>query len=141
MRRPLARVCKFVVSLGLITVISTVASAIVTAPTSIDPLFHGTTPDNLVAPHMFDRLVVRDAKSKLVPSAATEWRLASNTIWEFKLRPEVKRHDGVLFTAADVVATLPVRQMCPTALSASARFWPMVGCRIGRGAAAPNWAD
>lgn len=73
---------------------------------SIDPHFYSTTPNNLVAFHVYDRLVHRSADGKLIPGLATEWRSIAPTIWEFKLREGVTWHDGKPFTAEDVAFTL-----------------------------------
>ena len=73
---------------------------------SIDPHFYSTTPNNLVAFHMYDRLVHRSHDGKLAPGLATEWRAVSPTTWEFKLREGVTWHDGKPFTAEDVAFTL-----------------------------------
>lgn len=76
------------------------------AVNSLDPHFYSTTPNNLVAFHMFDRLVHRSPEGKLTPGLATEWRAISPTVWEFKLREGVTWHDGRPFTADDVAFTL-----------------------------------
>ena len=73
---------------------------------SLDPHFYSTTPNNLIAFHMFDRLVDRRFDGKLAPGLATEWRSVSPTVWEFKLREGVTWHDGKPFTADDVAFTL-----------------------------------
>jgi peptide/nickel transport system substrate-binding protein len=73
---------------------------------SLDPHFYSTTPNNLVAFHIFDRLVHRSFDGKLTPGLATEWRSVSPTVWEFKLREGVTWHDGKPFTAEDVEFTL-----------------------------------
>lgn len=73
---------------------------------SIDPHFYSTTPNNLVAFHMYDRLVHRSHDGKLTPGLAVEWRAVSPTSWEFKLREGVTWHDGKPFTAEDVAFTL-----------------------------------
>ena len=73
---------------------------------SLDPHFYSTTPNNLVAFHMFDRLVDRVADGKLAPGLATAWRSVSPTVWEFTLREGVTWHDGKPFTADDVAFTL-----------------------------------
>lgn len=73
---------------------------------SLDPHFYSTTPNNLVAFHLFDRLVHRSPEGKLVPGLATEWRAVSPTVWEFRLREGVTWHDGKPFTADDVAFTM-----------------------------------
>jgi peptide/nickel transport system substrate-binding protein len=43
----------------------------------------------------------------LAPGLATEWTSNDDgTVWTFKLRPDVKWHDGAAFTSADVVASM-----------------------------------
>jgi peptide/nickel transport system substrate-binding protein len=74
--------------------------------TSLDPHYHNLTPNNNVADHVFDPLVRKDEKQKLVPGLATEWKTLDPLTWEFKLRKGVKFHDGSDFTAEDVVFTL-----------------------------------
>lgn len=73
---------------------------------SLDPHFYSTTPNNLVAFHIFDRLVHRSFDGKLTPGLATEWHSVSPTVWEFKLREGVTWHDGKPFAAEDVAFTL-----------------------------------
>ena len=74
-------------------------------PTSIDPHFHNLSPNNALARHIFDRLVHTDENQALVPGLAVSWKPINDTTWEFKLRENVKWHDGSPFTADDVVFT------------------------------------
>lgn len=74
--------------------------------TAIDPHYHNVTPNNNVAAHIFDYLVLRDERQKPIPGLAVSWRTIDPTTWEFKLRKGVKFHDGSEFTAADVVAAI-----------------------------------
>ncbi|TCZ58614.1 ABC transporter substrate-binding protein [Roseicella aquatilis] len=76
------------------------------AVTSVDPHFYNASPNNSLAMHVFDRLVERDAKAQPYPGLAESWRVVSDTVWEFKLRPGVKWHDGRDFTAEDVAFTI-----------------------------------
>lgn len=62
---------------------------------------------------LFEALVTYDLSSadkpsQLIPGLATEWKVDSvdKTRWIFKLRPDVKFHDGSLFTAESVVWNL-----------------------------------
>jgi peptide/nickel transport system substrate-binding protein len=74
--------------------------------TSLDPHFYNAAPNNSLAMHVFDRLVERDAANKPYPGLALSWTPVSETVWEFKLRPGVKWHDGKDFTADDVAFTI-----------------------------------
>jgi len=76
------------------------------AVTSLDPHFYNASPNNSLSMHVFDRLVERDAQTRLVPGLALSWTPVSEKVWEFKLRPGVKWHDGRDFTADDVAFTI-----------------------------------
>ncbi|MBR0662390.1 ABC transporter substrate-binding protein [Neoroseomonas oryzicola] len=83
------------------------ATIAVGAPvTSIDPHYHQLSPNNAVADTIFDKLVNTDAQSRNIPGLATEWRAVEPTVWEFRLRPNVRFHNGNAFTAEDVAFTL-----------------------------------
>jgi len=73
--------------------------------TSVDPHFFNAGPNNMLAAHIFDPLIERDADTILRPGLATEWRAVSDTLWELKLRTGVTWHDGRPFTADDVLFT------------------------------------
>lgn len=82
-------------------------SIAVAAPvTSIDPHYHLLTPNISMTAHIFDRLIDMDAYQRLIPCLALSWKAISDTVWEFKLRPGVKFHDGSDFTAEDVAFTI-----------------------------------
>lgn len=56
---------------------------------------------------IFDGLVKRDGEGNLVPSLAESWNYdEENLSYTFRLRDDVKWHDGVYFTAADVKFTI-----------------------------------
>lgn len=74
-------------------------------PTAMDPHFHNLSPNNSLLGHIFQSLVGQDEQQRLVPELAESWRAVDNTTWEFKLRKNVKWHDGSPFTADDVLAT------------------------------------
>ena len=80
--------------------------AVAASPTSVDPHYHNLGPNNSLADHIFGQLVDMDAHTRPVPGLAVSWKSLSDLVWEFKLRPGVKFHDGSAFTAADVAYTL-----------------------------------
>jgi len=75
------------------------------AISSLDPMFHTLTPNNQIALHFFDTLILQDAHQHLTPGLAESWRATDDTHWELTLRRGVKFHDGSDFTAADVIAS------------------------------------
>lgn len=74
-------------------------------PSAMDPHFHNLSPNNGLLSHIFERLVETDPKNKLIPGLAESWKPVSDTVWEFKLRQDVRWHDGTPFTADDVIFT------------------------------------
>ncbi len=69
---------------------------------TLDPQKQGKMPDMNILINLFDTLVTRDAKGRLAPALATEWKAINNVTWQFKLRKGVKFHDGEEFDAAAV---------------------------------------
>jgi peptide/nickel transport system substrate-binding protein len=90
--------------------------------TSLDPHYHQLSPNNAVADMIFSKLVETDAQARNVPGLATEWRAIGPTVWEFKLRPNVRFHNGSAFTAEDVAATLRRLPNVPNSPSSFAAY-------------------
>jgi peptide/nickel transport system substrate-binding protein len=67
-----------------------------------DPHMSTTVNDIAVTFNLFDNLLSRHRDGKLYPALATEWKLVNPTTWQFKLRPNVKFHNGDPLTSADV---------------------------------------
>jgi peptide/nickel transport system substrate-binding protein len=76
--------------------------------TTLDPHSGNTGPNHVLMHNMYEPLVIRGFDGKLVGALATSWRVLPNdpTIWEFKLRPGVKFHNGATMTADDVVFSM-----------------------------------
>jgi len=72
-------------------------------PTAMDPHYHNLSPNNSLLSHVFESLVDQDERQRLQPGLAESWRTIDDTTWEFKLRRDVKFHDGTPFTADDVI--------------------------------------
>ena len=67
----------------------------------LDPHLSTSGWDLAITLNVFDNLTSRHPDGKLYPGLATEWKLVNPTLWQFKLRPGVKFHNGDPFTSAD----------------------------------------
>lgn len=109
----------------------TLTMAVGAPVTSLDPHYHQLSPNNAVADMIFDRLVNTDHLSRSVPGLATEWRAVDETTWEFRLRPDVRFHNGNAFTAEDVAFTFQRVPNVPNSPSSFAIFTrPITGVEI-----------
>jgi peptide/nickel transport system substrate-binding protein len=72
---------------------------------SLDPHFVMRNTNFMLAQHVFDRLVHRDAAGRLAPGLATSWEPMGESGWRFRLRQGVRFHDGSPFDVEDVLAT------------------------------------
>jgi peptide/nickel transport system substrate-binding protein len=75
-----------------------------------------TGPALMVLGNIYDGLLRYDEKLKPMPSLATEWSVSNDRlVYTFKLKRNVKWHDGKPFTADDVVYSIDVlmRAMAP----------------------------
>jgi len=91
-------------------------------PSSMDPHYHNLTPNNMMAMYVFDKLIQQDHKQNLKPGLAVSWKPVDELTWEFKLRKDVKFHDGSPFTAEDVKFTLERAPKVPNSPSSFARY-------------------
>ncbi|MBN8897787.1 MAG: ABC transporter substrate-binding protein [Rhodospirillales bacterium] len=72
----------------------------------IDPQVLFLGPNMAAARNIYDSLVGKDEDAHWTPALAISWKQVAPTVWEFKLRPDVRFSDGSPFTADDVLATL-----------------------------------
>jgi peptide/nickel transport system substrate-binding protein len=72
-------------------------------PTAMDPHYHNLSPNNSLLSHIFESLVGQDERQRLTPDLAESWKPIDATTWEFKLRKNVRFHDGTPFSADDVI--------------------------------------
>jgi peptide/nickel transport system substrate-binding protein len=99
--------------------------------TSMDPHYHNLSPNNSLLLHVYEPLILRDANMKLKPGLAVSWRAIDDLTWEFKLRRDVKFHDGTPFSAEDVAATYKRVPNVPNSPSSYATFTkPIVETKI-----------
>ena len=71
--------------------------------TSLDPHFSRQGTNKALARHIFDALILPDQNMRPQPGLALSWEPLNDLVWEVKLRPDVKFHDGSDFTAEDVI--------------------------------------
>jgi peptide/nickel transport system substrate-binding protein len=75
-------------------------------PNSLDPHALALLYHSRVVTQVYEGLVNRDRDFKLEPSLAVSWQAVGPTTWRFKLRPDVRFHDGAPFGADDVVFSI-----------------------------------
>ena len=63
-------------------------------PQTMDPHSQNELLTNSMNGQVYETLVNRNRKLDLEPVLATEWQQTSPLVWRFKLRPNVKFHDG-----------------------------------------------
>ncbi|WP_269502091.1 ABC transporter substrate-binding protein [Burkholderia sp. IMCC1007] len=69
----------------------------------LDPARTANGPDLAIISQIYETLLALDPKTgKLLPNLATSYTLKEPTLWEFKLRNDVRFQDGKPLTAADV---------------------------------------
>lgn len=75
-------------------------------PQTMDPHSQNESMTNMMNGQVYERLTSRDKQLAIVPGLAQSWEQVSPTSWRFKLRPNVKFHDGTPFNADDVVYSI-----------------------------------
>ncbi len=105
-RSPLWRTAALAALIGLplsgAATAQTLTIGVRAGPESIDPHFTATGTHAEALKHVFDTLTWSGDKLQIEPRLATSWKAIEPSVWEFKLRPGVKFHDGSDFTAEDV---------------------------------------
>ncbi|TAG01529.1 MAG: ABC transporter substrate-binding protein [Betaproteobacteria bacterium] len=72
-------------------------------PLTMDPHSQNEGLTNSMNGQVYETLMKRDKKLALAPALATEWKQIDDLTWRFKLRQNVKFHDGSILTPEDVV--------------------------------------
>lgn len=91
-------------------------------PTAMDPHYHNLGPNNAMARHVYDNLILQNEKQQLQPGLAVSWKALDDLTWEFKLREGVKFHDGNPLTADDVVFSFERAPNVPNSPSSYATY-------------------
>ena len=73
---------------------------------TLDPGNHRKRETETILRNMYDGLLTRDSKMKVVPELAVSWKQVDPMIYEFKLKSGVKFHTGEEMTSEDVKFTL-----------------------------------
>ncbi|MCZ2257243.1 glutathione ABC transporter substrate-binding protein [Sporosarcina sp. G11-34] len=72
----------------------------------LDPQNSSDVPSANIQTNIFETLVKKDENQKIIPGLAESWEPIDDTTWEFKLREDVKFHDGESFSAEAVKKSL-----------------------------------
>lgn len=75
----------------------TLTLALLSDIANLDPLQSSLVVDRRVQYQMYDSLIHTDGQLRLLPWLASSWETADPTALVFKLRPDVKFHDGTVF--------------------------------------------
>lgn len=73
---------------------------------TMDPYAHTESFTSNMHHHIYDPLVRRGRDLQIAPALATAWKIVEPNRWRFTLRQGVKFHNGNVFTADDVVASV-----------------------------------
>ena len=73
---------------------------------TLDPHAQNEGPTTMVSRQVYEALVTRGLDMSIGPQLATEWKTTNPTTWVFKLRNDVKFHDGSAMTSEDVVFSI-----------------------------------
>ncbi|MBC7623182.1 MAG: ABC transporter substrate-binding protein [Aeromicrobium sp.] len=71
--------------------------------------------------HVYERLIGHDKAMRPIPELALSWQQTAPTVWVFKLRPGVKFHDGLPFSADDVIFSVERAQSSISPFTGTAR--------------------
>jgi oligopeptide transport system substrate-binding protein len=107
-------------------------------PDSLDPHKAIGTSSSILIYDLFEGLVTVDARGDLVPGAASEWKVdASQKVYTFTLRPNLKWSDGTPLTAADFEYSMRRLMLPETAARYASFLYPIRNARAVNTGRAP----
>lgn len=71
-------------------------------PSGLDPHLHADFHTTILLRNLYESLVAFDRNMHLVPALAESWENPDDLVWRFRLRRDVRFHDGKPFDAEDV---------------------------------------
>jgi peptide/nickel transport system substrate-binding protein len=87
-------------------------------PAGLDPSMNISNTGQRITASIYDKMIARaywegehGEGAELAPSIATSWNQVEPTVWEVKLRKDVKFHDGTPMTAEDVAFSFGEERM------------------------------
>jgi peptide/nickel transport system substrate-binding protein len=81
--------------------------AVSAQPDTLDPQATAATSAFQTAKSIYDTLVEVNRQGEIVPAIASDWQISADSLsWTFRLRDDVRFHNGDTLTSADVRATL-----------------------------------
>ena len=96
-----------VICLGSVSAVQAVKKTLVidlvSEPTTLDPHKQWNPSSFYVYRNIFDNMVTRTPAGEIVPQVAVSWEYQSPTVVDFKIRSDIKFHDGSALTVDDVV--------------------------------------
>ena len=115
--------CAILATLALPALAQEITIALGSEPTTLDPQIRQDGGERAVNDNVYETLIARTVKGDLVPGlAAAMPTQVDATTWRFKLRPNVKFHDGEPFDA-DAVVTSIKRMLDPALKSENLSYF------------------
>lgn len=97
----------FCAALGAPAFGQSIAIAIGSEPSTLDPQLRDDGGERQVNDNIYETLMVRTADGELLPGLAAEAPVQIDDLtWEFRLRPDIRFHNGEAFDADAVVASV-----------------------------------
>jgi oligopeptide transport system substrate-binding protein len=109
-------------------------------PDSLDPHKAIGTSSSILIYDLFEGLVSVDARGELAPGAASEWKVdATQKVYTFTLRPNLRWSDGTPLAAADFEYSLRRLMLPETAARYASFLYPIRNARaVNTGRASPE---
>lgn len=141
-RKPMLHLTALLVALlpALADAAGTLRRGIGNDPDSLDPHKAIGTSSSILIYDLFEGLVSVDARGELVPGAASAWKVdATQKVYTFMLRPDLKWSDGTPLTAADFEYSLRRLMLPETAARYASFLYPIRNARaVNTGRAPPD---